>query len=587
MNTLPSDLRQAARSLFRRPGFLAVAVLTLALGIGANSALFSVVHAVLMRPLPYQDAERLVWITHEVPVFGTETVVGADFLDWREGSRTLSGIAGYDDSASVTLTGRERAERLHGARVSPNFLALLGARPAQGRDFLPEEERLNAGNTAILSHRLWERLFGARTTIDETPLLTLDGNGFTVVGVLPPDFRFPGNPEIDVLVPLALDSAVERGRTRMSLLSAVGRLAPGASLEQARAELDAIHRRGEESFRPSPSSAPPPGGPSNVSPRGSTRQFSMAPGSLGLPEMILKVVPLREHLVGDARPSLLMLLGAVGFVLLIACANVANLLLARATARQREIAVRAALGAGRFRIARHLLLESALLGLMGGACGLALAALGVRLLVTAVPAELAGGAFRQIPIGIDGTVLLFTLGLSLATGLLFGLAPAMAASRPDLQAPLKQGGRAGGGSNAARRLLVAAEVALAAVLLIGAGLLFRSFLRVGTVDPGFRPEGVLTAALELDTGRYAAPASQAGFAQTLAERVRGLPGVEAAGFGDTVPLAGFNMLVGGPRAEGLPEQEDPLQVAMVVATPGYFEAIGIPMRRGRAFTEED
>lgn len=582
MLSLASDLRQAARSLAHRPGFLAVAVLTLALGIGANSALFSMVNAVLLRPLPYQDAERLVWIEHEVPSFGARVVLGADFLDWREGSRTLSRIAAFDDGASVTVTGRGEAERLAGARVSSDFLAMLGVRPEEGRDFRPDEERPAAADTTIVSRRLWDRLFGGRPFGGE-PAITLDGHSFTVVGVLPRDFRFPGKPEVDVLVPLSLDLAVERGRQNMSLVEVIGRLAPGATLGAARAELDAIHQRGEAAAVHAP--ATPPAQPAGPSPRSATRIFNRPGGGGGLPEMILSVVPLRDRIVGDTRTALLVLLGAVALVLLIACANVANLLLARATARHREIAVRAALGASRSRIARHLLTESALLGLLGGGCGLVLAAFGVRLLLASVPPDLAGGVFHQIPMGIDGTVLLFTLALSLATGLLFGLAPMVAAWRPDLQAPLKEGGTRGR-SSVAGRLLVAAEVALAAVLLTGAGLLLRSFLRVSAVEPGFRAERTLTAALELDPSRYATPVSQAAFAQELTERVRSLPGVAAAGFGDAVPLTGFHMKVGGPRPEGRPDF-DPPGVAMVVATPGYFESLGIPLVRGRSFAATD
>ena len=321
---------------------------------------------------------------------------------------------------------------------------------------------------------------------------------------------------------------------------------------------------------------PGPGGPGGP-----------AAGRPRFPETLLQVTSLRERLVGDIRPALLTVLGAVGFVLLIACANVANLLLARATTRRREIAIRAALGAGRWRIVRLLLAESTVLGLLGGACGLVLALLAIRPLVALMPAGLADGLFRQIPIGIDGPVLAFTLVLSLATGVLFGLAPAFAAARPDLQDPLKEAGR--GRSSAARGLLVAGEVALAVVLLVGAGLLLRSFLRLQAVDPGFRPERLLTMGVDPDSSKYPAPGAQAALFRELAERARALPGIESVSYGDSLPLTGFGMIRRGFEIEGRPplEIDQQPEVAINTVGPGYFETLGIRVVRGRSFEESD
>ncbi|HEX7184798.1 MAG TPA: ABC transporter permease [Thermoanaerobaculia bacterium] len=616
MDKLLFDLRSAARALAARPAFTVVAALALALGIGANTAIFSVVHAVLLRPLPYRDAERLAWITAKVPELDMEMVAGADYLEWRDASRTLASIAAYDDSARFTLKSAEQPERIDGAQVSASFLPTLGVEPAQGRGFLPEEEKLNAGRPAVLSHRLWERLFGADTPL-QGQTVRLDDDVYTVVGVLPRGFLFPRNAEVDLLVPLVFDEAVERGRRRMMLVQTIGRLKPGVSLAQAYAELKTIRDRsvaaaneaderagGSAPEGPAPGGPPPgpggpggpggrriqiavdgPGGPPGGGPRG-------GPGGPGggpprLPEPILQVTTLREHLVGDVRPALLMMLGAVGLVLLIACANVANLLLARATARRQEIAIRATLGAGRWRIARLLLTESGLLGLLGGACGLVLAFWMVPPLVARMPADLASGLFRQTEIQIDAVVLAFTLLLSLATSLLFGLAPAFSAARFNLTEPLKEGAR--GGSHAARRLLVAAEVALAVVLLVGAGLLLRSFLRLQAVDTGFDPEGVLTLTLELDEARYGSPAAAAGFFQELERRVRALPGVESVSFSDSLPLGGFRMILRGLQVEGQepldPAEQPPVGIASV--GPGHFRTLGIRLLRGRPFQESD
>ncbi|HET9211847.1 MAG TPA: ABC transporter permease [Thermoanaerobaculia bacterium] len=612
MERLVSDVRFAARALANRPAFTLVAVLTLALGIGANSAIFSVVDALLLRPLPYRDPGRLVWVENTLHLMGMSFTAGADYLEWRDASRSLAAVAAFSDE-HFTLTDGESPERVAGAMVSASFLPALGVAPARGRAFGPGDEKLNAAPVALVSDRLWRRLFGTGAALAGQGL-RIDGRQSEVVGVLPRDFVFPGNPDVDVLVPLALNEARERSRRQMVLVSVIGRLASGFTLGQARAELKAIHTRSVEAARqrnpgpegsepgPGPDGGPPagPGGPGGgrmqvhlAGPGPGGPPGGRAPGGPGrpggsfMPESELQVTFLSEHLVGNVRPALLLLLAAVGLVLLIACANVANLLLARAAARRREMAVRAALGAGRRRIARQLLTESALLGLLGGLCGLGLAFGGIRLLVALMPADFWGGLLRQVPLRLDAPVLAFTLLLSLATGLLFGLAPALAASRVDLTEPLKEGERRRPGR--ARGLLVVAEVALSVVLLVLAGLLLRSFLTLRSVDPGFAAGRVLSLTVELPRHAYESPARQLGYYKGVAQRLAALPGVESAAFSDAIPLEGPTMMMRGLSIEGrepLPPEKSP-EVWVIGASPGYFGTMGIPVLRGRALTAAD
>ena len=632
MDSFALDLRAALRALRKRPAFTAVAILTLALGIGANTALFSVVHAVLLRPLPFHEPERLVHVTNRVVGTDFELTPAADYLDWRDQSGHLEGITAWSDGDDHTLRHGEISERLQGARVSASFFPVLALRLAQGRGFLAAEERLQGGRVAVVSHRLWNRLFGAAVRL-EGQMIRLGDEAFTIVGVLPDGFLFPRSPDVDVLLPLALDETTERGRRQMTLVQLIARLGPGVTAVQARAELETIQKRAraaaEESLAANPAdntaagpqpggAEPPPGPPPGGG--GGRMVIRMAPGPdagpapggrpgpgagpgagprrgpggggpggpPGFPETLLVIQPLRDWLVGDVRPSLLMLLASVGCVLLIACANVANLLLARATSRRREIAVRAALGAGRGHIVRLLLTESLLLALFGGACGLLLAHWTIRPLVALMPPDLADGLFRFTAIGIDAPVLLFTALVSCSTGLLFGLVPAVAATRVDLQDPLQEGGR-GGRSGALRGLLVAAEVAVAAVLLVVAGLLLRSFLRLTAVDPGFEADPVLTLRVGLDPERYPTPVRQTDFFQESARRVATLPGVHSVSFASTVPLTGFSMILRGLQAEGqppIPIEEQP-EIAVVLAGPDYFQTLGIPLLRGRAFTAAD
>jgi len=611
MGSLIADLRTAFRALRARPAFTMVAVITLALGIGANSAIFSVVHAVLLRPLPFRDPERLLWITGEIPDLHFEMVPGADYLEWRDNSRLLAAVTAWDSPVWLLYQGRdggEPPERLQGARIAPSFLDTLGVRPALGRSFLADEGKLDGGRPVILTHRLWQRLFGVGTPLKEQSL-RLDDGVHTVVGVLPPGFLFPRGADVDLLLPLVLDEPLERGRQQMTIVQVIGRLKPGVTLAQARAELKTIQDRSVAAAEQAAESNPPgPGGPGGTGgtgglggpggPRGGGgMQISIRrggpPGARSpgrgprLPQPLLKVTSLREWIVGDIGPALLLMLGAVGLVLLIACANVANLLLARATARRQEIAIRAALGAGRDQIIRLLLAESLLLGLLGGLCGLLLAFAALRPLVAMMPAGLAADLFRQTPVGIDGTVLAFTLLLAVGSAVLFGLAPALAAARADLQNPLKEGARSG--SAGARSALVVAEMALAVVLLVAAGLLLHSFVRLQAVDPGFDAERVLTLGIDLDAQRYPSPASRSAIFQELAGRLGALPGVEAASYGDSVPLTGVSMILRGLRAEGRPliDPEQQPEVAVTTVGPGYFRALGIRLVRGRGFTERD
>ncbi|HXO42896.1 MAG TPA: ABC transporter permease, partial [Thermoanaerobaculia bacterium] len=588
MSAMLAELRHALRALRAQPAFALAAVVTLALGIGANSAIFSLVEALLVRPLPYHDPGSLVEATNYIRDFNAEMASGGDYLDWQEQSRLLSAVEAYDDMASLTLTGREQSERLRGARVSVGLLPMLGITPAGGRGFRPEEGRLNGPPAVILSARLADRLFGAPARsgtagggrkVDGAlgALLQLDGSARPVVGVLPRHFVFPGNPAVDLLVPLQLDAALERGRRQMSLLTIIGRLRPGATVEQARGELQAIHRRAEEAALAADLAAPPAGAPAGAPGRcpgagpgrepgpgpGVAMQIRVqagpggggpglgpgGPGGQGGRRMAafdseVRVTPLRDRLVGKVRPALLLLAGAVGLVLLIACANVAHLLLARAAARRRELAVRAALGASQGRLVRHLLAESTVLAFAGGAGGLLVAAWGARLLAALAPGELAGSLLPQVAVRLDAPVLLFTLGLVLGTSLLFGLGPALAAARVDLREPFQAIAR--GRHRRSRGLLVAGEVAMATILLVGAGLLVRSFARLRAVDPGFRPERVLTLALDLSSSRgYQAPAAQTAFMSELAQRVAALPGVRSVAFGDSLPLTHVRRILRG------------------------------------------
>jgi putative ABC transport system permease protein len=552
METLWQDLRYGARALLVKPGFAAVAVLTLALGIGATSTIFSFVNGILLRPLPYQEPEALVLLDETAPKRGNPSmgVSFPNFLDWIEQNRSFTGIAAYG-SFGFTLTASGEPEQLAGAGISYNTFEILGVAPIVGRTFSAEEDRPDHDLVVILSHGLWERRFGANPAIIGQTII-LNNRSRTVVGVMPPDFRFPDT--ADLWVPLALDTK-QYTRTDHGL-SAIARLKPGVAIEQAQSDITAVARHIEEA--------------NPITNEG----------------MGVNLFSLREGLAGDYRMGLLLLLGVVGLVLLIACANVANLLLARASSRQREIAVRAALGASRWRVFRQLLTESLLLGVMGGALGGALAWWGRDLLLAAIPIEFP----FWMRFELDGRVIAFTVGVSLLTGFVFGTLPALQASNVELHETLKEGGRAGigGRRHRLRSLLVITEIALSLILLIGAGLMMRSFLRLQHVNAGFNPDNVLTLRLGLPSAKYNSAERRAGFFKQLIEGASALPGVLSAGAISGLPLNQSNW-GRSLTVEGYPVLSVG-QAPMInhcVITPNYFRTMGIPLLAGRDFNESD
>ncbi|HEX7049876.1 MAG TPA: ABC transporter permease [Longimicrobiales bacterium] len=559
MDTILRDLRYAARQLLKRPGFTAIAVLALALGIGANTAVFSVVDAVLLEPLPFKEPERLMVLWEQetaVPDRPPEPTSAATFQDWRAQSRTFDELAAWVYSG-FALTGAGEPEEIGTVRASANLFRLLGVEPALGRAFLPEEEQPGRHRIVILSHGLWQRRFGGDPGILGRSL-TLDGEPYAVVGVMPAGFRFPDDDDVGMWVPLSYLPYELRSRGQR-MFNVVGRLAADATLEQAQNEMSTIAGR-------------------------LAVQYPEAHRGWDV-----LVQPAREVVIGETRPALLVLLGAVAFVLLIACANVASLLLARAADRQREIAVRSALGASRRRLVRALLVESGLVALLGGAAGLLLAVWGLDLILALAPE----GLPRWNVIRIDGDVLAFTTFAAAATALLAGLAPALNASRAAPASALREGSdrtTEGAGGRRLRHAMIVAEVALSIVLLVGAGLLIRSFHRLSNVDPGFDADHLLAAAIFLPDNRYPDDARQIHFFESLLERVRSLPGVTSVGAVTTLPMNPVGIDHDMPfRVPGTPEAlADPLpQADFRIASEGYFRTMGIPLLRGRGFTARD
>jgi putative ABC transport system permease protein len=559
VSDLLQDLRYSLRLLARAPGFTAVAVLTLALGIGANSAVFSLVDAVLLRPLSYPEPERLVWLWESNPAQKLLIMPAspANFADWREQGRSFDIVAAWRD-LNLTLTGLEIPERVLGARVFPELLEALGAKPALGRGFARGEGTPAGERVAVVTHGLWQRRFGGDPSLVGRAI-QLDGASHTVVGVLASGFQFPLS-RVEVLIPWTPSAGDMRERgAKFRFLRAVARLKRGVSVDEARTEMTVIARRLEAAYP------------------ASNKGWS------------INVMPLREFFVGAFRLRFVALLVAVGLVALIACVNVANLLLARATGRRQEIAVRTAIGAGRARLFRQLLTESAVLGLIGGVAGLALAWAGIRPLVALIP-ELN----LQIPgldsVRIDLRAVWFTLGVSVATGLLFGVAPLAQASSLDLQGALKEGGRGGTGGARSRRLralLVVCEIALAVVLSTGAGLMLRSFERIQRVDPGFRADNALTFRITLPASQYAQPPRQFAFFRQLAQRLRALPRATDVGLTNYVPLSGSWSVVRF-TIDGRPvSPEETPSASNQVVTPSYFRAMGIKLVAGRVFTDQD
>jgi predicted permease len=557
MRTLVQDLRYGVRMLWKRPGFTAVAVVTLALGIGANSAIFSVVNAVLLRPLPFERPEQLVAPWVGAGNAGEEQYVSyPDFNDWRERTQTLSNVAAFHRTGALLRVGEEQ-EAISGTVASADIFPVLGIKPVVGHAFTREEDKPGSPLVVLISHGLWQRTFNSdRSVVGKQ--ITLSGRDATVVGVLPPDFRFPVEAsKMDFLMPLASTLGDRVQRRGSYSLRTVARLKDGATREQAEAEMKAIGQDLE-------------------------RQYPDEGLRLGT-----SLTPLHEATVGKVRFALLVLLGAVGFVLLIACANVANLLLARAASRSREMAVRTALGASRMRVMRQLLTESLLLALTGGTLGLLLAMWGTDLLVAASPVSIP----RLNGVGLDAGVVVFTTAVSVLTGVLFGLAPALQVSKVELSESLKEGGRGsteGAGRSRVRSLLVVSEVALSLLLLVGAGLLIKSFARVREVNPGFDAQNVLTTGLSLSRTKYQTPEQQANFFREAERRASETPGVAAVGLINVLPLSGNNtsatfFVDGRPPIIGV---DKPMANYRIVNSD-YFRAMGIPLMRGRAFNERD
>jgi putative ABC transport system permease protein len=542
------DLRYGVRMMFKHKGFTAVAAFTLMLGIGANTAIFSVVNAALLRPLPFPEPERIVWLRESHPPTNVpqSSVRFPVFLNWRSQNQSFAQMAAYREDGFNVQAGDE-PKRLNGARVTVDFFATLGAQPTMGRAFLPAEDAPGGERAVILSNALWRQSFGGDPQLVGRQL-KVDGQAYTIVGVMSPGFSFPGN-DTELWLPFALDSKSDRGGHNLRVL---GRLKPGATLKQARADMETIAVRLDQAYPDT---------------NKGWRVFMQ---------------PLSETISGRVRQPLYLLLAAVLFVLLIGCANVANLLLSRNAARERELAIRAALGAGRWRIVRQLLTESLLLALLGGAGALLFAAWGVEALKTLGPRDIP----RLNEAALDLPVLGFTLVVALLTGLIFGMAPAWQHSRLNMNTVLKDGARmAGAGARRLRQLLAVFEIAFALLLLIGAGLMLKSFARLQEVAPGFDARGGLTMEINLAQAKYAQPEQRAAFLQQMLEGLKTLPGVEFAGATHRLPLRGNSAR--GFQIEGRPAPDQSIPVNWRSISPDYFHAMGAPIVAGRTFNEEE
>ncbi len=569
IDTVLQDLRYAVRTLIKHPAFCVVTVLTLALGIGANTTMFTVVNSVVLKPLPYREPDRILTLWEKQLSDGSmSTVAPANFVDWRHQSRSFDKMAALDPYPDFILNGVDEPQRLAGAAVSSDFFSLLGVRMALGRDFLAKEDRPGENQVVILSDSTWRQYFGGSPDV-VGKRVRLNNAGYTVVGVLPRDFSFVGNASdfqsrnrFDLWTPLGLASTPEPWQRGTHPLSVFARLKPGTGLKQAQADLDRIARNLQRLY------------PTDDRNRGIT------------------AVPLKQHVIADVRAALLTLLGAVGAVLLIACANIANLSLTRAATRQKEMSLRVALGASSKRVVQQLLTESMVLALLGGLLGLSLAFIGVPALVHHLPADLP----RTSEIQVDGRVLAFTSLISLATGLLFGLVPLLQSSRASANASLKESGRTiAVGQSRFRSCLIIGQVAFALVLLIGAGLMAKSFWILSQVSPGFQIEHVLTARLSLPpqylngykfgTGAHRRISA---FQRALLEHVRNIPGVQSAAFSAYLPLTGASNSWAFD-IEGRPAK--PAGVYDITnyrpVSAGYFQTIGIPVQRGRGFDPAD
>ncbi|HKA19155.1 MAG TPA: ABC transporter permease [Blastocatellia bacterium] len=550
METLLHDLRFGLRMMLRSPGFTFIALLTLTLGIGANTAIFSVVNTVLLRPLPYHDPNRLVVLWESQEQVGKESPSLPDFNDWRERNQSFEEMAvARRDNANLTGTGEP--ERLLVRQVTSNFFSTLGVSPQLGRAISVEEEQTKAP-VALLSNTLWKRRFGSDPGLVGRPV-TLYDQQFTVVGILPPEFQF--YTPADVFVPLSfMPDRLKPAREEHGGIVAVARLKPAVTRQQAQAEMDVIAQALQQEYP-------------------KTNK-----------DVRITINSIYTDMVGDVQPSLLVLLGAVAFVLLIACANVANLLLARSAARQKEIAIRSALGASRVRVIRQLLTESIALSLTGGALGLLVAMWGADLLLAVIP--------NNVPwvteIAVDRNVFGFTFTASVVTGIIFGLVPALQASSPDLNETLKEGGRgSSGGRQRARSVLVVTEVALALVLLIGAGLMLQTFSRLRQIDAGFNPKNLLSMMLSLSPVKYSEGPKARAFFKQLEQRIATLPNVENAAFTTSVPLSGANVTSLLLDSESFTSYGDNRLTVQSSVGVGYFQTMNMPILKGRSFTEQE
>ncbi|MGA3024102.1 MAG: ABC transporter permease [Bryobacteraceae bacterium] len=555
LETLVQDLRYGWRTLLKSPGFAAAALFTLALGIGANTAIFSVVYGILLRPLPFWDASHLVLLNETTPRVGDVSVSYPNFQDWRSQSHSFAEMTAVNP-VKFNMAGSKQPENIGGLAVSPSFLPMMGVRPVMGRGFTPDEEKAGAARVVLLSYALWQSRFGADpSAMGQT--IRLDSQTVTIVGVLPQDFRWVE--KCDVMEPMGVwathnDSATNRGDRGDGLV--VGRLAAGVRMEQARAEMETLAA-------------------------GLARAYPEANDQFGV-----NLRPLREAFSGDVRLAMLVLLGAAIFVLLVACANVANLFLMRGAVRAREMALRIAIGASRGRIIRQILTESFLVALLGGAAGVCLAIAGIPAIARLIPPDTLAGA----SVGMNGAVLLFSTALVVLSVLVFGLAPALHSARGNVHAELKEGGKttSAGARNLLRGLLATSEVALALVLLVGAGLMMKSLYRLLAVDSGFRSEHVLKLEMDLRTAQYDKDPAVIAFWQQTLDRVRALPGVESAAVGTAIPLTDnhdrTDITVEGmplPKPGSFPHPD------IHIVSPDYEKTLEIRLLRGRGFTHAD
>jgi putative ABC transport system permease protein len=552
MTTLWQDIRYGFRMLWKNRGVSAIVILALALGIGANSAIFSVVNTVLLRPLPYEQADRLVFLNEKSPVLDEMSISYPNFLDWREHNQSFEKIGVYN-RGSYNLTGSGDPERIVTAQMSADMFTLLRVHALHGRVFTNDEDKPGGTPVVVLSYGLWQRRFGGQTSILNEPI-TLNGKSYTVIGVMPQNYAFPSRAEMWVPVGQLSDQASWKSRGNHPGLYGVGRLKAGVTFEQSDADMNNVAANLEKQYPDS-----------NAGNR-------------------VRLRPLLEIFVSDVRRALWVIFAAVGFVLLIACANIANLLLARATARRKEMAIRTAVGASRWRLARQLLTESILLSLIGGALGLLLARWGIDLILYVSPDAIP----RSREIGLDWIVLGFTVGVSFLTGILFGLIPALQAGEVDVHETLKETGRGVSGRHWLRSSLVVGEVATTLVLLIGAGLMIRSFYLLQKVNPGFSYEHLTSFSVSLPQRKYSSPEQRASFYNRLLENIRAVPGVESTAAASGLPLGNngwqTSFLIDGQPAP--PRDQTPLMEACLV-TPDYFKAMNIPLLRGRVFNDHD